>query len=253
MATVIRRSSEMGDPMLRRQPFPEPGPQPIHRLSALAFQGAHGDQVVSVPDADGVGNLTNGSQGTSPVYRIAASGVPGFEFDSTLQGTSTPKRPTIYRAGATGDPVVLSQLAVFRVLRAPNGPTGSLVGFGHIIRASLGSSTALAIASEQDSARAGRIIATSGAGGTTLAGPLVPADGALHFGAVVYDGTTVRLFLDGEEVVGAGVAPTDNAFVAGYAFSDSNIEIVEAAQYSVALTRAQVAAKWTHYRALDQF
>lgn len=253
MATVIRRSAEIGDTRLRREPFPEPGTQPMHRLSVLAYQGVGGDPVVSVPDANDSGNLTNGSVGDSPIYRVPASGVPGFEFDSTLQADPSPYRPSIARTAGSSEPVVRSQLVVFRVNRAPNGPPGSLVGFGHMIRAAYGSTSALAIASVQDTARAGCIIATSGSGGATLAGPIVPADEALHFAAVAYDGTTMRLTLDGETVTGAAVMPTDKSFVAGYAYSDSSIEIVEASQYSVALSAGEIAAKRAHYRALYQF
>lgn len=251
MATIVRRSAENGDTRLRRVPFVEPGPTPLRRASALSFQGGNGDAVTALKDAEG-GRDFAPSAGDPSTYRVQADGVPAFRFDCTESSAPTPKRPTLYADPGAGSPVVRSMLVVARIRRGAT-PASGADSFTHLVRAvTAGGVSSLSVAGPA-TANANRVALYGGPGSTPLYGPVWPADGQLRVCVAVFDGTTGRIYLDGVAASGPINAVIDYRFFAGYIYSGADYDIVEAAQYDVVLTPAQVAEKRAHYRALYQF
>lgn len=257
MATVIRRSSDNGDPRLPRVPFKEPSSaQPTIRASSLSFQGGDGDTATGLASVEGGWSLGPGGSGTNPTYRIHSSGVPAYEFDATLAGASPERRPTIYN-GSSSRTAPKSMLAVIRVLRLPTAASG--VGTTdrdlHIVRAGTGVASTLSVAAPSVEGNGGRLFMRTPAteAGGYIWGPDFPMDGKLHFVAAVVDGTTGRLYLDEHVTTGTAAAHTTSLFTSGYSLNGAQWQLVEAAHYETVLTPTQVQAKRQHYRALYNF
>lgn len=255
MSTVIRRSADPGDVRQPRVPFTEPGTaQPTVRLSALAFQGRNGDPTPAVASPEGGALLHPGGQGTAAKYDILATGQPTYGFDASLPGANPELRPTLYDLG-TGRAQMRSMIAVMRLVRFPTSDDATPADDTamHVVRAGVAANNTLAIIRPTAIPDVAKRIAMRGLGGSWVYGPEYPDDGGIHFLAAVFDGTTGRLHVDSAEYTGPVTAPNSSIFCTGFARNGGYYQLLEAAHYSTALTRAQVEAKRQHYRALYQF
>lgn len=247
MTLIIRRSPEIGSTELLREPFPEPGVQPKHRISALAFQGIEGDSVPQVVSPEDGAVVTQGT-GDVPVYRIGSDGKPAIDFDSPVGGE---EKPTLAYGGVAG--AVKTQIVVARVLRLPSAAQGlGASSFGQLLRSSTNTAGSIFIGSSTDSFPH-QLGAYSGSGAIAR-GPVVSVN-EIHFMAATYNGSGQSILqLDGEQLtVDTGVG-TGVQIVAGFnPGSGLRVQIFEAAQYTTVLTKAQLEEKRAHYRALYQF
>lgn len=256
MATIIRRHAEMGDPRLVREPFPEPGPQPLIRLSSLSHQGGDGDALESYRDVAQTSTLYRPSDGVAPVYRVPADGVPGLEFDQTAPGVNPARKAGLHRANSGGT-VVRTHIAVVKFDRHPTAPQGAGENPEARVLAAYysGNAEGIYVLSTTHASNPGCVVARGAAGaGSVIIGPEMPLDGRYHFIAAVMVGATSRLHLDSGMFLGSVnanfIGPHMNI---GNSLSGAKFQVVEAAQYSTALTVAQLEEKRAHYRSLYQF
>lgn len=98
-----------------------------------------------------------------------------------------------------------------------------------------------------------RLLLYDGVGAATVGGPFTMGDGLWHHAVATYDGTTVRVYLDGAEIASGALSYTETAtteaFHVGRAGGQEWAGVVdEAAIYAAVLTAAQVQA---HYDARE--
>lgn len=254
MTLIVRRSGEIGDPLLKRAPFPEPGVKASVRVSALTGQGVGGETVTYVEDAEGGTALTPGS-GAAPTFTLLPSGVPAYRLDSTRyeDGGRAATAATIYRPSQ--GPAIKTMIAVGRIRRMPQTADGigdaSIDRVGSIVRGA-GFNASLGIVSVNSATTPGALFA-NGDGATRLTGPVVGVSDDLHFFAVTFNAASSHLHYDGHITRGTLQAVASNGFFMGFSASGFQFEAVEVAHYGTALTEAQVQEKRAHYRTLYQF
>lgn len=246
MATVIKRSNEIGDPRLLREPFLEPGVQPVHRLSALNFQGVDGSGASAVPDTGNTEQIFRNGPGGVATYRVTTSGVPVYDVNMA----ATPSSETLYK-GTVSPPK--TQLFVGRVISL-----GDNNGYTPLIRAEASGYQSITIGNSQHSATAGRVSAFSPyANGTALSilGPAIEVgpNSSLHFFAAVWDGANSRLHYDRTVTTGTLTDPNGPYMEVGYYPLGGRIQCVEAAHYATPLSAAEIEEKRLHYEGVYQF
>lgn len=256
MATIIRRSGQDGDPRLPREPFPEPGVQPMNRLSVLAMKEQAGVEIAAVPDAEPTGERFTKASGDAVPYRLLGNGVPVFDFDTTSHTASSPRNPTMYLPEGSRVPVK-TLIVVGRLERLPTyDASGSYAErYGFMLRSGPSGNSSLFVRASNDPAGNGGTLGAFGGvnTGTQLVGPQVEIDGRLHFFAVVFNEANSALYYDASVVKGTMNVAQHRGFYAGNSRSGMRFMMTEAVQYDVALTPAQIAQKRAHYRALYQF
>lgn len=256
MPLVIKRSYDTGDRSLLRQPFAEPNPQPSLRLSALSYQGVTGDQVPTVGAADGGQSFRSGT-GDIVDYIVPASGVPGYEIDSTLGGVANPKRPTLWTESGATRPIPKSFGLVFRLHRLPTSTVSESVvrnRYGHLVTLGTGGSSTIYMTSLNEQ-WPGEIVAGGGSGSSWVRGKSIAPDGSLHFAMLVARGSGAGTFyVDDSKYPSTTIQDfNSNQISVGYGYNGMKVDIVEAFSYTEALSDSQVEAKRKHYEALYNF